>query len=291
MKSINYLLLRNELKKHKCSIKGEYNLENLFEAYAELEINSINDFLNKDINSEFYNFVRSNESLIEVNTDTPSRSLHTACLEITYYCLRPTHISYEKSLKHLQNFSKLITALTSEDQNILDVGSGRVPYSAIFTANNNRQVDAMDRIVLPDSLMEQFNVGKIKQYFDESTDISNYDLVAGSMPCSAIEPIVKKCTNDNKSYIIELCNCELPDRPKDIPEDTPYSWVTVLQDYDANIHSTGNFVYNIVGKSPKEVDSIIDSIYPSEVSFDCSDTMIRFKPDIDTNNTCKEMEK
>ena len=41
------------------------------------------------------------------------------------------------------------------------------------------------------------------------SDISDYDIVVGRAPCTAIVPIVTLCKEANKPYIILLCDCDL----------------------------------------------------------------------------------
>ena len=293
MKSINYILLSNELKKHECSLDGDYNLSNLFEFYADLELTTINDLLTKNVTKDFYNFIRSHEEYIKTNSKNPSRAIHSACIALTYNCLRPDSRTYEKELNRYKNFSKLVLSLTDNTQKILEVGAGKIPYSSIFTAMNGRQIDAMDMIALPNAIMKNFNVGRKKEFFDNNTDISKYDIVVGSMPCSAIESIVKLCANQDKSYLISLCNCELPEKPKYMEDDEPYSWINVLENYDSNIQQEGNFVFNINNKSKQEVSDIIKSIYPENPVFDASNTVIKLTDNylIDNNIEVKELSK
>ena len=109
------------------------------------------------------------------------------------------------------------------------------------------------------------------KFFTDSTDVSSFDALVGRHPCSAILYMVRASAKENKPYIIELCDCEIPrfydiltlDLPdmdkidvapllKRVVYDkvneriSPYfDWSDILPLYDKNCKVVGGFATNL----------------------------------------------
>ena len=110
-----------------------------------------------------------------------------------------------------QNFVDTVTNATGRrDIHVLDVGPGSVPTSSIMMGREFDKVSAMDRSFrLSNESLNSLNVNPIEEYMNRDTDVRNYDMVVGCMPCSAIDVMVYLCAKYKKPYVIKTCACEL----------------------------------------------------------------------------------
>ena len=233
---------------------GDYNIDDLFILFSELEINKLSDI--KNALNEFISFV---ETHIEY-----FRSYNASALKKAL----PTHISVFKKVMpslfqtrdkvNIRTFSEIIKKISPSKRNtkVLDVGPGSFPYSTILMAkyfNNSTAID--DKFYLSDKSLASMNVSLIKKYFKENSNIDNFDFVVGRFPCSAILPIVKVCSKYNKPYFIELCECDAPY----IDDDTfgIDGWKKFLPSIDPKIQVINGYAFNI-DATPKQILNIIN---------------------------------
>ena len=135
---------------------------------------------------------------------------------------------------------------------LLDVGCGRVaPLSSINLAENTRLVSAMDKHLLSPTTLAKLGVNPIYGYFDQKTDVENYDFVTGRTPCGAIQSIVENCSSNNKPYFIETCDCQLPSEK---------TWRQVLPEIDPNIKFFKDYAFN-VDATAQQVEAISNAFY------------------------------
>ena len=112
--------------------------------------------------------------------------------------------------------------------------------------------------------LKNMNVKGITEYFTNETDTSDYDLIVGRAPCSAIKPIVVACKKSNKPYIILLCDCALPAPFKADTESL--GWENVLPDIDPNIRFYGQFAYNI-DVAPEKIKDALKVYLPKKIKY------------------------
>lgn len=103
------------------------------------------------------------------------------------------------------------------------------------------------------------NVVGLQQYFDKKTPISDYDIIVGRAPCTAIKPIVESCSNENKPYFLLLCDCALPEAAKTDAE--TLGWEKILPVIDPHIRFHGRYAFNI-DATPEQVKKIIKDYTP-----------------------------
>lgn len=101
---------------------------------------------------------------------------------------------------------KEISKTYSLDQHILDVGCGFYPGFAerVGKLQHDGSITAMDYDLIT---TEHGNVKLIKSTFTENTDLTNFDLVLGIMPCEATIPMIKASNKQDKDLFIQLCGC------------------------------------------------------------------------------------
>ena len=243
-----YILLKNELMNHAYGINGEYDIDKLFKIYSTNEIKEFKD-LSKD-HKLFYDFVVKNIDFFS-NT-TPDIITGKPCDQdkvtlralARHLCSEITTLKskYFSEYRHSQeSFVKTIEQIVGNTPTkILEVGSGRIPYSSILLAQDIDGVASMDKFSLSNESLKALNVNPYDEYFTDASDISNHEFIIGKKPCSAIKEIVKKCTIARKPYFLELCSCEAP--ANDL-----FSWKTILKNFDQKIQFSkdGHYAYNL----------------------------------------------
>ena len=235
MDTKTFLILKQELKDHLYGIDSEYNVERLFRIYSELNISSFND-LYRD-HKDFYNFIISNIDNFRGITRTddgklPNEVYRTVKASARHLynildSIRSKH--YSDYHKDQEKFVKLIEdTINSSRPKILEVGSGSIPYSSILLAHDIGRISSMDHFALSTKSLEKLDITAYNRFFTNNEDISNYDLIIGQRPCSAISDIVTTCTNAKKSYLLQLCGCNSPTK-------LPSGWIEYLSDIDPSI--------------------------------------------------------
>lgn len=114
--------------------------------------------------------------------------------------------SYRQSkYSKYEHFCKFIQAKYPDSKRILDVGTG-YGESSIILSNQGYEITVMDHFLEEELSKYQINdINVINTYFDLETNIDEYDLVIGLHCCSAIEPIIRRCLEKDKEFVVTLC--------------------------------------------------------------------------------------
>ena len=106
---------------------------------------------------------------------------------------------------------KLLKELFPLDSNILEVGSGYIPAFANMIANEQLKLNKGTVTIYEPLLLEMNpkypNMELHKEAFTLNTDISNYDLVLGILPCSVTETLIESACINKKDFYIAMCGC------------------------------------------------------------------------------------
>lgn len=249
MKTITYISLKRELKNHRYGLYGSHTLTKLFKIYTSYEIKNYDDFFLKDHHRDFVNFVveninmfngfgtGENEILTEEDKQSISRFASSTCAQLNLVISKffaPYRHSQENFVKKVEDI------LGTSRPKILEIGSGKVPYSSLLLAKDLGHIDSMDRFILSDESLKNMNVEPHDQYFEMETNIKDFDMVIGNKPCSAISAIVTNCSATKKPYFIELCGCDAPHQDID-------NWYELLKEQDKNIQfdQKNHYAYNL----------------------------------------------
>lgn len=114
--------------------------------------------------------------------------------------------SYRQSrYSKYEHFCKFIQAKYPDSRRILDVGTG-YGESSIILSKQGYEMTAMDHFLEEElKKYESNNINVINSYFDLETNIDEYDLIIGLHCCGAIEPIIRKCLEKDKEFVVTLC--------------------------------------------------------------------------------------
>ena len=247
MKTATYMILKNQLLDHPYSLHGEYDVDKLFKIYASFEYTNFIEVLKTHL--DFYDFVKYNVEMFQgCRGNSPeSQTLQERIIS------RAKTFSFKLDSIHNENLAKYrinqeIFAKTSakiigkSKAKVLEVGSGEIPYSSILLAHEVGHIDSMDKFILPDRSLESLDITPHNRYFDKDFDISQFDIVIGQRPCSAIKDIAMSCADLGKSYFLELCECNSPNYELS-------GWKDYLKTIDPNVKfsSHGSIAYNLKG--------------------------------------------
>ena len=219
----------------------------LFDIYSTFEICSVEDLFRD--HSAFQEFFKSIEGLF-LEEDVKSARL-SAYRRI--YAMKI--LSRKSQLSHRgyhENFAKIVKRLVGFDKdiNIMEVGSGLIPYSSMLLGVDGFNVTSIDNIYLSQKcLMDNFNVKSYREFFHNRTNISGMDVVVGRKPCSAIRPIVEKCSKKKTPYFVRLCGC-------DTPNNSVRDWFDILKNIDPDINFARAYAYNLNNKTFEGVTDI-----------------------------------
>lgn len=237
MKRETLIRLLAELEKKDYSINGKNSIEDLFRVYTETEITCLDDIFNNNVKDfkafVFQNLNKFNGIDMDEEGEISSKDnmlLHSLMRNILAKFSLYNHGFFSDFKENQEKFvSNVEKVIGNTKPNILDVGSGDIPYSSILLAQDNAgEISTMDKFILSKKSIEKMNCFPISKYFDYDTDIGYYDFVVANRACSAIEPIVYRCVTQKKPYLIRLCECNAPD-------DTIDSWHDRLREMDRNI--------------------------------------------------------
>lgn len=233
----------------------------LYSDYSSLEIDSYEKIINAT--NEFFEFLTNTD--IYKTDKFFSHSIHHAQKVVTRLINR---FSYENSGQKFANTVHKLSPTKPENAHILDVGPGFVPYSSLSLATSTKKVSAMDEFFLFSSQsLDSMNVTAIESYFDQNTNIDNYDFVVGSCPCTAIPYIVQKCTAQNKPYFLMLCDCATYSKKipilNEFAELGKYTWASILPEIDPKITLFDDYAFNL-GSSPELAKRVILSTNTSK---------------------------
>lgn len=236
--------LQEYVSKHCYGNSGEYDFYTLFKHFSAFEIRCKED-IHPAIDEFFAFLVACNEAIFKSGIKNPPKLMrHSAKVMKTFFAKPMT--------AGQKNFADIIKTVApkKEKTSILEVGAGMYPKVAIYMAETFDSVYAIDsQFILSSASLLAMNVNAYQQFFDVNTQIKDYDFIVGRCPCYAIESIVQSCSKQNKPYMIELCDCALPDGAK-VKSNKSLGWLEILKGHDANIKvGAGGFVYNIDANS------------------------------------------
>lgn len=279
-----YEYIKNNLKNENVGLRDK--LLELYRLYSMTEIENFKDF--KESPKNFSSFLSENTDMLEEYSSEDLASLIMGFVEI-----KKTLNGQINSL-YIHRTQKCFTDIIKDLMNkksyrVLDVGSGVVGYSSILLGQTFDKVDLMEDYLWPsDECFKKLNVNTHREYFNKNTNIMDFDVVVGRLPCSAIDSIVYLCKKYNKKYFIEMCSCKIPSLnefynrwlinggesslPKKWNESGRFSsvgdrlnsskdmqsWNKMLPEIDENIRFSGNYAFNI-GESKKDIEMVIAS--------------------------------
>ena len=242
-----YDILLDELSRHDYGGSLPYRVDDLFKIYLNCEINKFEDIYNYP--SDFYDFVKLNinqfrgadtykDGKMSVEDERFIRATTRQCIlnfRLLTDSLFANHRRYQEDFVHI-----IEEIIGNTKPRLLDVGSGKIPYSSLLLARNTPLVASMDRFLLSDETLRKLKVIPYNKYFEQYENLSYYDFVIGKKPCSAIDKIVINCTREKKPYFIQLCDCEAP-------AGELAGWRELLSHIDKKIKFTknNNFAYNL----------------------------------------------
>ena len=227
---------------HKYGRYVGYTFVDLFKLYSALEITDLTDISTKA--SDFCDFLEQSAELITCADPHYTPRIPHKIKMVRYHFNQKFNIRDKVGQKKFAGIVNEI-APSNAHTHILDIGASEFPYSSIILAKDFEHTTSMDRrFYLSNTSLHNMNVDPIETLFKDDADISAYDFIVGRFPCSAIESIVKVCTQTNKPYFIELCECKLP-LPKALPADQSFGWQNVLPKWDPNVKIINGYATNI----------------------------------------------
>lgn len=236
--------------------KEHFNLREMFKIYSSYGISSMKDF--SGATNDFLDTLLRCTDCIQFNSAEDFANFNFDLSEFAYSLHKQLDNFTELNHDH---FTKVVSKLAPSKNNtrLLDVGSGEIPVSSMVFAKDFNDVTTMDRLLLSNPCLRNFNVRGKDEYFKDDTNIQNYDFIVGQRPCSAIESIVKNASKNNTPYFIELCYCDLG---KIAAREGKYKgWEEILPEYDSNIQFYKNFAFN-VDATPEQVGSLLSETVP-----------------------------
>lgn len=252
-------------------------LMELYKVFFDASVRDIDQM--KQSSKVFYSFLNNNIDLFDHYTEDAETKKEIFRLVYNEIYKAIYSATTSKIVKQFVGTVKDI--LPSKDMNLLDVGSGQIPYSSILFAKDLGEVTSMDKkfIVSIDGL-RNFGVNAREEMFNVNTPIDQYDMVVGCTPCSAIDSMVYVCHKYKKPYYIVTCDCEMPtvlafrekyniDHEISIKDGAQnflidpqtlstynIKWRKLLRELDDGIKFMGNIAYN-VDASEDEVRQVI----------------------------------
>lgn len=117
-------------------------------------------------------------------------------------------------LKDYENFylgfSNMIGEKYGYDANILEVAGGCYPVFAKYMRQKQIYHNGKGTVTVYDPRLVTTKINNLKLYkkeFTLDTDIKNYDLLVGVLPCEATRLIIEKAILGNKEFFIGMCGC------------------------------------------------------------------------------------
>ncbi len=250
-----------KLLREKAYSKEGFNLPEMFKAYSTNNIANMEDL--KNAPGDFLDTILRCTDCINFQNAEDLASFNFDLSEFMYLLREKVEASTSMPRTY---YTDLVTAFSpsKERTKILDVGSGDIPHSSIILAKEFKNVTAMDKLVLSNPCLENFNVTGRSEYFDDDTNVEGYDFIVGQRPCTAIESVVKNASSANKPYFLELCNCELTEIAQ--REGIYRGWEDILPEYDKDIKFYKNFAFNLDTR-PSLVGHLIESFEILEPDF------------------------
>lgn len=95
--------------------------------------------------------------------------------------------------------------------NILDVGSGLIPSFANLLAYEQQKIGKGTVTIYEPLLLKTepkySNMKLYKKEFTSRTNIKEFDLITGILPCDATETIIEQACRNRKDFYIAMCGC------------------------------------------------------------------------------------
>lgn len=237
----------------KFALKTDFNFRDFFREYSKYYVQSPHDFLT--ISKDYYNIMLHLKNKLNYKSDDQKECFD---LNLMQFCksqhrsLNPKHVLTDQT-----PFVSVVSTLISSNNKVLDVGGGKVPYSSILMKDYFEKVGSIDTFSLSEEALATTGIQPKHGYFDEIIPYVmpayTYDFIVGSKPCSAIQSIVENCHNNNKGYIIKLCDCDLY-KIANKNNDKYKEWEEILPEIDPNVKfyeygeffiDHGHYAYNI----------------------------------------------
>jgi len=205
--------------------KSNYSmLSRLYVKYLEEEVDSVDRLIHmvsteNENYRELTDFLLSNaesfkisKEILELRHETnPTKVLERDIIKTVFQ-----YRIYQMALKNAQKFVNITSGVITGSR-LLEVGSGaQMPISTLLFSKTFQGMGTMDKFSTYWSSRKMFQnlgINTINEYFDNNTDINQYDILVGSAPCSAITPMVEQCAkkeNSDKEYFIQMCSCYSP---------------------------------------------------------------------------------
>lgn len=250
MKKETMAMLLNEIQNNPYSPDDweEYSFDGLFQKYLALEVCSVDDLTHGHmafVDFILENFDKMDKSNLEGGRDAQKYMLLKSDLQSVVKDYSALNVDNSTNYFAEQEvFATLVNRFVPKDKVVLDVGCGKIPLSSsLIASGRDKPVIAMDsRVNLPNEAMERLNLIKSSNFFDMDTILDGIDVVVGDKPCTAIESIVKKSSQEGKQYLLRLCDCYAPDQKMGVD-----SWGERLKGLDDRIviDRSGEFVTNL----------------------------------------------
>jgi len=175
--------------------------------------------------SEFNNYLSNNSWFFnEDSTNNLKANMENYLQTRDFFSCSDDFKDFINFYCYFSNDSKFAFQLMSdfpanEFQRVLEVGCGDNFSIANILSQNDYNVILMDSKLNTELFKEKFGsedkVTAIKKRFicdkaatsHKGTDLSSYNCVIGFKPCKATEHIIRQCINQNKPFILLVCNC------------------------------------------------------------------------------------
>ncbi len=234
-------------------LNDDYTFSDLFyNIYVQKMFNNVEDLIN-DID-DFFDFLINHANFIK-------KPDYLAPEKVLYFIENSRHnvkMNFAgPAFEGQKQFAEIATKITPnpENKSLLDVGPGHFAISSLFLAKKFKRVTAMDAcFFLSLQALKNMNVCALSEYYRKTTDISDYDIVVGRAPCTAIKPIVTTCSKAKKPYFLQLCDCDLPAEYK---SDTDgLGWEHVLKKVDKGITFYKTYAFNPKFFNPDALETL-----------------------------------
>lgn len=110
-------------------------------------------------------------------------------------------------LKHLDRIKNIFDIKC----NVLEIGGGMLPAFSNMLASEQLKL-GKGKVTVYDPMLattnsKHSNMKLVKEPFNLNTEIKDFDLVIGIMPCDATEAMVKKVCQNKKDFYLFMCGC------------------------------------------------------------------------------------
>lgn len=128
------------------------------------------------------------------------------------------------------------------NKSILDIGCGQYPAFVEMIAKEMRDkkskalIDGVDPRLIIKTLEEFENTKLSNTAFTTRTNVDNYDILMGVLPCEATEAIITKACNEEKEMLLVPCTCLHPINGKHFRDS--FEYIHYLKDLTAKKKSS-----------------------------------------------------